>query len=123
MRNLLLACAVLTLLSAAASAGERSVSPSTLHQMGLSSMQTLSDSDGLAVRGKGPLDMFPGLLGGGVDMSGIPSQFSLGNAFFTALNGVGMPGDVGIPPGLGLPPNLGLPGQFGGFLDLFGLGF
>jgi hypothetical protein len=122
MKNFVLACAMVMLLAGAASAGDLAVSASMLDDMGLAGMQTLSDRDGLAVRGKGPFDMFPGGLFGGVDMSGIPPQFSLGSAFFTALSGVGLPGDVGIPPGLGLPPNLGLPGEFGGLFDLFGLG-
>jgi hypothetical protein len=39
--------------AATASAAEKAVSKLTLGSMGLSSMQTLSDEDGLAVRGKG----------------------------------------------------------------------
>ena len=48
---------VLVMLSVAtASAGDLAVSPSTLDSMGLGNMQQLSDSDGLTVRGKGPLE-------------------------------------------------------------------
>jgi hypothetical protein len=41
------------LFAATASAGDLAVSKSTLGSMGLASMQTMSDNDGLAVRGKG----------------------------------------------------------------------
>jgi hypothetical protein len=53
MRNVVIACCVLMLFAATASAGELAVSKSTLGSMGLSSMQVISDADGLAVRGKG----------------------------------------------------------------------
>jgi hypothetical protein len=49
------------LFAATASAGDLAVSKSTLGSMGLSSMQVMSDSDGLAVRGKG---VFAGVWGG-----------------------------------------------------------
>jgi len=55
MKNVVLACAALVVLAgmvASASAAER-VSKSTLSSMGLGSMQLMSDSDGLAIRGKG----------------------------------------------------------------------
>jgi hypothetical protein len=53
MRSFAIACAVLMLFAATASAGDLAISKSTLGSMGLGGMQTLSDSDGLAVRGKG----------------------------------------------------------------------
>ena len=49
-------------LAATAGAGEMAVSKSTLAEMGLGPMQPLSDSDGLAVRGKGFLDSLFSLL-------------------------------------------------------------
>ena len=52
MKNFALACAALTLLAATASAAEP-VSKSTLASMGLGGMQEMSDTDGMAVRGKG----------------------------------------------------------------------
>jgi hypothetical protein len=51
MGILLAALVVCACLAASASAGE--ISKSTLSSMGLSSMETLSANDGLAVRGKG----------------------------------------------------------------------
>lgn len=51
MGILLAALVVCACLAASASAGE--ISKSTLSSMGLSSMQTLSSNDGLAIRGKG----------------------------------------------------------------------
>ncbi len=56
MKNLGIVCAALVIaasLVASASAADRAVSKSTLSSMGLSSMQQLSDADGLAIRGKG----------------------------------------------------------------------
>lgn len=53
MKTFAIACAVLTLFAATASAAELAVSNSTLGSMGLGSMQPMSDTDGLAVRGKG----------------------------------------------------------------------
>jgi hypothetical protein len=46
-------CATVVLSAASAAAAEPAVSPATLSAMGLSSMESLSDADGLAVRGKG----------------------------------------------------------------------
>jgi hypothetical protein len=60
MKNIAIACAALMLFAATASAAEK-VSKSTLSSMGLSGMQEMSDSDGLAVRGKGT---FAGVWGG-----------------------------------------------------------
>jgi hypothetical protein len=72
------AIALFVVLSATtALAGELAVSPATLDSMGLSTMQPLSDDDGLAVRGKGPLeDLFggtiPSFLGGALhEVAGI----------------------------------------------------
>lgn len=58
MRNLLITCvtlALMTILTSAVSGGERAgeISKSTLGRMGLGSMQALSDGDGWAVRGMG----------------------------------------------------------------------
>ncbi|MEX0678868.1 MAG: hypothetical protein WD063_17460 [Pirellulales bacterium] len=53
MRNFAIACVVLMLFAATASAGDQAVSKSTLSSMGLTSMQQMSDTDGMAVRGKG----------------------------------------------------------------------
>ncbi len=53
MKNVAIACALLMLLAATASAGDLAVSKSTLSSMGLGGMQQMSDNDGLAVRGKG----------------------------------------------------------------------
>jgi hypothetical protein len=53
MRSFVLASAILMLLAATAAAGELAVSKSTLSDMGLGGMQSMTDSDGLAVRGKG----------------------------------------------------------------------
>lgn len=54
MKNVLIASCVLVLVAcvSTASAGEP-ISKSTLSNMGLGSMQLLSDDDGMAVRGKG----------------------------------------------------------------------
>jgi hypothetical protein len=54
MRALAIAT-VLSLLATAASAADSNVSKSTLDDMGLGTMQSLADADGLAVRGKGTL--------------------------------------------------------------------
>jgi hypothetical protein len=53
MKNVAIACATLMFLAATASGGELAVSKSTLSSMGLGGMQSLSDSEGTAVRGKG----------------------------------------------------------------------
>jgi hypothetical protein len=53
MKTFAFGCAALMLLAATASANDLAVSKSTLGSMGLGSMQTMSDGDGLAVRGKG----------------------------------------------------------------------
>ena len=71
MRNFAIACAVLTLFAATASAGELAVSNSTLGSMGLGSMQPMSDTDGLAVRGKG---VFAGVWGGSQAQFGYSSS-------------------------------------------------
>jgi len=53
MKKLALALVLVAGMVATASAADRAVSKSTLSSMGLSSMQVMSDNDGLAVRGKG----------------------------------------------------------------------
>jgi hypothetical protein len=53
MRSFAIACAALLLFAATASAADLAVSKSTLSNMGLGSMQVLSDEAGTAVRGKG----------------------------------------------------------------------
>lgn len=52
MKNLAIVCALLMLCAATASAGDLAVSKSTLANMGLGSMQLMSDTEGNAVRGK-----------------------------------------------------------------------
>ena len=53
MKNVAIACALLMLFAASASAGDLAVSKSALSSMGLGSMQEMSDAEGTAVRGKG----------------------------------------------------------------------
>ena len=56
MKNFGIFCAAFVIAAsfvASASAADRAVSKSMLNSMGLGSMQQLSDSDGLAIRGKG----------------------------------------------------------------------
>ncbi len=53
MKNVAIASVILMLFAATASAADLAVSNSTLANMGLGSMQVMSDTDGLAVRGKG----------------------------------------------------------------------
>ena len=53
MKSFCFALAVGLMLASNAWAGEKSIAGDTLHQMGLGSMQTLSDAQGLSVRGKG----------------------------------------------------------------------
>jgi hypothetical protein len=53
MKNFLFASCALVCLVSTAAAADLAVSKSTLGNMGLSSMQSMSDADGLAVRGKG----------------------------------------------------------------------
>jgi hypothetical protein len=52
MKTIAFVSAALMLLTATASAGDLAVSKSTLASMGLGSMQAMSDTDGMAVRGK-----------------------------------------------------------------------
>jgi hypothetical protein len=53
MKSFAIACSLLMLFAATASAADLAVSKSTLGSMGLTSMDEMSDSEGLAVRGKG----------------------------------------------------------------------
>jgi hypothetical protein len=55
MKSLAIATGLVLLLAASAAAAER-VSSSTLERMGLGRMAQLSDTGGMAVRGKGPYD-------------------------------------------------------------------
>jgi hypothetical protein len=61
MKNVAIASMALVLFAATAAAGDLAVSKSTLSSMGLQTMQQMTDSDGLAVRGKGT---FAGVWGG-----------------------------------------------------------
>lgn len=61
MKNVAFACAALLLFAATAKAGDLAVTKSTLGSMGLGSMQSMSDTEGQAVRGKGT---FAGVWGG-----------------------------------------------------------
>ncbi|MEX0679506.1 MAG: hypothetical protein WD063_20700 [Pirellulales bacterium] len=105
MKTFAIASVFVLLSAATASAGDLAVSKSTLDNMGLGGMQQLSDSDGLAVRGKGPFEdmfgntmssFFSSALGGigdlsGLDLGGVQlgdnifggfqSGFPFGNAF------------------------------------------
>jgi hypothetical protein len=56
MKNVAIICAAMVIfagIAATASAGERAVPKSTLASMGFASAHQMSDTDGLAVRGKG----------------------------------------------------------------------
>jgi hypothetical protein len=53
MKSFVMACAVSLLVAAPSVASELAVSKSTLGNMGLSSMERMSDDAGMAVRGKG----------------------------------------------------------------------
>lgn len=61
MKNVSIAGIALMLFAATAAASDKAVSKSTLSSMGLATMQQMTDSDGLAVRGKGT---FAGVWGG-----------------------------------------------------------
>lgn len=52
MKTFAIGCAALMMLAATASAADLAVSKSTLSSMGLGAMQTMSDDEGVAVRGK-----------------------------------------------------------------------
>lgn len=52
MKTFAIACAAMMLLAATASASDLAVSKSTLNEMGFGGMQMMSDTDGMAVRGK-----------------------------------------------------------------------
>jgi hypothetical protein len=113
MKALVAACALVFGLASAATAGESSVTPDTLNQMGLADMDTLSDSEGMTVRGKGPFGSFAGFGGfGGIGSFGnifgsspeatefigaFSTQFSaLKPAFFANINGL-LPEGIVIP--------------------------
>jgi hypothetical protein len=53
MRSFAIACAGLMLFAATAAGGELAVSKVALDSMGLSGMRSMSDNEGMAVRGKG----------------------------------------------------------------------
>jgi hypothetical protein len=59
MKTLAIALTCVLFSAVTAAAGEMAVSDSTLKGMGLASMSPLSDTDGLAIRGKGPFDSMP----------------------------------------------------------------
>jgi hypothetical protein len=61
MKKTLIAAAALLVCSTSAMAAEPSISASTLQGMGLGQMRTLSDAEGLSVRGKGT---YAGVWGG-----------------------------------------------------------
>jgi hypothetical protein len=110
MKALVAACALVFGLASAATAGESAVTPDTLDQMGLAGMDTLSDSEGMTVRGKGPFGSFAGF--GGLGSFGnifgsspeatefigaFSTQFSaLKPAFFANINGL-LPEGIVIP--------------------------
>ena len=82
MKSFAIAFASVMLSAATASAGDLAVSASTLDSMGLGSMQQMSDSDGLTVRGKGPLeDIFGGQIPALLGSSFSSMSDMLGNGF------------------------------------------
>lgn len=86
MKTLAIACATLMLLAATASAGELAVSKSTLGSMGLGAMRTMSDDDGMTVRGKAT---FATVWGGSV--ANWPGQQSSGNNYAAGAGWLGAP--------------------------------
>lgn len=90
MRSFAIACAAVLLFAATASAADLAVSKSTLGSMGLGSMQTLSDDDGLAVRGKGTFAS----VWGGSQASFYGGQFS-SNSYEAGAQWLGKPSHAG----------------------------
>jgi len=86
MKSFAIACAALMLLAATASAGDLAVSKSTLGSMGLGGMQTMSDDDGMTVRGKGT---FAAVWGGSV--ANWPGQQSSNNNYAAGAKWIGAP--------------------------------
>lgn len=91
MKTFAIACAAVMLFAATASAADVAVSTSTLDNMGLSSMQQMSDEEGMEVRGQGLFEnWFGGALSQLVDTSigfgdtigglGDTFQFNFGDA-------------------------------------------
>jgi hypothetical protein len=83
MKSFAIACAVLLALSATAAAGDLAVSKSALDNMGLGSMQQLSDADGMTVRGKGT---FAGVWGSSTAKWVIPGTNGHNGAVQTSTN-------------------------------------
>jgi hypothetical protein len=90
MKTLAIGCAALMLLAATASADELAVSKSTLNTMGLGGMQTMSNSDGMAVRGKAT---FATVFGGSV--ANWPPGQSSANNYAAGAGWLGSPSSAG----------------------------
>jgi hypothetical protein len=113
MKTLVIVCTVVMLFAATASAGDLAISKASLGSMGLGTMQSLSDSDGMAVRGKGPFDslVLPRDLGIPKNLV-LPRDLGLpGN--HTSPGDLGIPNDFVLPRDLGLPTSLVLPHDLG----------
>jgi hypothetical protein len=140
MRSFAIAGAVLMLFTTTATAGDLSVSGSTLDSMGLGTMQQLSDIDGLQVRGQGLGDMFLGPALGGLDgaineaLIGagagdlFPHGLNVGDMVLGELPDFDLPGFGGGLGGGGGFPGGGFPtgpaggmGGFSGFGGMFGM--
>jgi len=123
MKSFQIVCAALVVLAASAvsaSAADRAISKSTLASMGLSSMQTLSDNDGLAIRGKGT---YANVWGSGTAIlfgSGQTSGYNAGAAHNHGsslavggnVNVVGFGGSIGNLSGFVIGGTLGASGAY-----------
>jgi hypothetical protein len=115
MKTLVIASLV-TLFAGTAMAGDTAVSASTLKGMGLGKMQQMSDSDGRAVRGKGPFDSnffwnrtTFGADGGPSGSAGFQGP-SLNNHFGDRFGWQGTGGSMGDPTPGGTTPGGTTPG-------------
>ena len=81
MKTFVLTCTGLLLLAGPAMAAEWPVSDSTLGGMGLRGMQRMSDSDGLAIRGRG---VHAGVWGGSITTWGSPGTTATSSNFYQA---------------------------------------
>ncbi|REK15790.1 MAG: hypothetical protein DWQ37_08200 [Planctomycetota bacterium] len=105
MKRLALASAFLALTAAATSAAELAVTETTLQQMGLGTMQQMSDADGMTVRGKGPFeDRWLAFLSGDPSLP-FGSSPAMRDFSFPDLPGSSLPGSN--LPGGSLPPSGG----------------
>ena len=108
MKALVAACALVFGLASAATAGESAVTPDTLDQMGLAGMDTLSDSEGMTVRGKGPFGSFAGFGGLGClidDRSTESEAIGVGRGFGDPRFALGGPPDLSNVAEIGETPD------------------